>query len=61
MPTYDIKVIVEYFFEVEADNAEQAEELGWHYEDYAFSGEVYSIDVDEQPEEEEVELDEEVI
>jgi hypothetical protein len=57
MPMYDIKVVVEYFFEVEADNAEQAEELGWHYEDYAFSGEVYSIDVDEQPEE--VEEDEE--
>jgi hypothetical protein len=31
MPTYDIKVIVEYNYEVEADNAEQAEELGWHY------------------------------
>jgi hypothetical protein len=61
MPNYDIKVVVEYFFEVEADNAEQAEELGWHYEDYAFSGEVYSIDVDEQPEEVESELDEEVI
>ena len=61
MPTYDIKVIVEYNYEVEAENEQEAEELGWHYEDYAFSGEVYSIDVDEQPEEEEVELDEEVI
>jgi hypothetical protein len=61
MPTYDIKVIVEYNYEVEAENETEAEELGWHYEDYAFSGEVYSIDVDEQPEEEEVELDEEVI
>jgi len=50
MPTYDIKVVVEYFYEVEADNEAEAEELGWHYEDYAFSGEVYSIDVDEQPE-----------
>jgi len=60
MPTYDIKVIVEYNYEVEADNAEEAEELGWQYEDYAFSGEVYSIEVDEQEEDEEVELDEEV-
>jgi len=51
MPTYDIKVIVEYNYEVEAENEQEAEELGWHYEDYAFSGEVYSIDVDEQPEE----------
>lgn len=60
MPTYDVKVVVEYFYEVEAENEAEAEELGWHYEDYAFSGEVYSIDVDEQPEDEEVELDEEV-
>jgi len=60
MPTYDIKVIVEYNYEVEAENAEEAEELGWQYEDYAFSGEVYSIEVDEQEEDEEVELDEEV-
>lgn len=51
MPMYDIKVIVEYNYEVEAENETEAEELGWHYEDYAFSGEVYSIDVDEQPEE----------
>ena len=60
MPMYDIKVTVEYNYEVEAENEAEAEELGWHYEDYAFSGEVYSIDVTEQ-EEDEVELDEEVI
>jgi hypothetical protein len=53
MPIYDVKVVVEYFYEVEADNEEQAEEQGWHYEDHAYSGEVYSIKVDEQPEEEE--------
>jgi hypothetical protein len=61
MPTYDIKVIVEYNYEVEADNEVEAEEQGWHYEDYAYTGEVYSIEVDEQEEDEEVELDEEVI
>jgi hypothetical protein len=60
MPTYDLKVIVEYNYEVEAETAKEAEEQGWMYEDYAYSGEVYSIDVDEQPEPE-VELDEEVI
>jgi hypothetical protein len=60
MPMYDIKVIVEYFIEIEADNAEAAEQEGWNYEDHAYSAEVYSIDVEEQPEEE-VELDEEVI
>ena len=62
MPMYDVKVIVEYMYEVEADNEAAAEEQGWMYEDYAYAGEVYSIDVDEKPEEdEEVELDEEVI
>jgi len=60
MPMYDLKVIVEYNYEVEADNADEAEKLGWEYEDYGFP-EVYSIDVDEQYEEEEVDLDEEVI
>jgi hypothetical protein len=60
LPKFDIKVTVDYHYEVEAENEAEAEELGWHYEDYAFSGEVYSIKVDEQ-EEEEVELDEEVI
>jgi hypothetical protein len=57
MPTYDVKVIVEYNYEVEADSPEEAEEQGWHYEDYGYSAEVYSIDIDEQPEE--VEEDEE--
>jgi hypothetical protein len=57
MATFDIKVVVEYFYEVEADNAEQAEELGWHYEDYAFSGEVYSIDVTQTSEDDEDEED----
>jgi hypothetical protein len=57
MPTYDIKVLVEYNYEVEADSDKEAEEQGWMYEDYAYSGEVYSIDIDEkipEPEEEEV-------
>ena len=61
MPKFDLKVTVDYYYEVEAENEAEAEELGWHYEDYAFSGEVYSIKVDEQEEDEEVELDEEVI
>ena len=59
MPMYDVKVIVEYMYEVEADNEAEAVEQGWHYEDYAYSGEVYSIDVDEQPEPEEEDEDEE--
>ena len=53
MPTFDIKVTVEYFYEVEAEDEKAAEELGWHYEDYAYSGEVYSIDVTQTSEDEE--------
>jgi hypothetical protein len=52
MPRYDLKVVVEYFYEVEAENESEANDLGWHYEDYAFSGEVYSIQVTEIEEEE---------
>ena len=52
MPTFDIKTVVEYFYEVEAENEKEAEELGWHYEDYAFSGEVYSIKVTQTSEDE---------
>ena len=48
MPTYDVKVVVEFNYAVEADNIAQAEEQGWHWEDYAMHAEVYSIDVDEQ-------------
>ena len=60
MATYDVKVLVEYNYEVEANSDKEAEEQGWMYEDYAYSGEVYSIDVDEHIEDE-VQLDEEVI
>jgi hypothetical protein len=57
MATYDVKVLVEYNYEVEANSDKEAEEQGWMYEDYAYSGEVYSIDIDEQiPELEEEEV-----
>jgi hypothetical protein len=52
MPTYDVKVIVEYNYEVEANSDKEAEEQGWMYEDYAYSGEVYSIKINEQEEDE---------
>ncbi len=52
MATYDVKVLVEYNYEVEANSDKEAEEQGWMYEDYAYSGEVYSIEIDEQEEEE---------
>jgi hypothetical protein len=59
MATYDVKVIVEYNYEVEADSPEEAEEQGWHYEDYAHFAEVYSIEIDNQYEDEEDEEEDE--
>jgi len=55
MATYDVKVIVEYNYEVEAENEFEAVEQGYQYEDYAHFADVYSIDVIEQ----EVDEDEE--
>ena len=48
MATYDVTVIVEYNYEVEAESKEEAEQEGWAYEDYKMNAEVYSIHVDEQ-------------
>ena len=42
-----IHTVVEYDFEVEADSPQEAEELGWAYEDFYFTGQVYSINVEE--------------
>lgn len=53
MPTYDVKVTVEYFYEVEAENEAEAIEQGWKYEDYAHFADVYSIDVTQTSEDEE--------
>lgn len=57
MPTYDVTVVVEYMYEVEADSEEAAEAEGWNYEDYAHHGSVDSIDVSEQPEEDDEDED----
>ena len=59
MALYDVKVLVEFNYEVEADSEEEAEKQGWIYEDHLYSAEVYSIKVSEQDEDEDVELDEE--
>jgi hypothetical protein len=40
---YEVKVIVEYIYEVEADSEEQAEQEGWNYEEYKWNADVYSI------------------
>jgi hypothetical protein len=57
MPTYDIKVKVTYYYEVEADNDIEAEKQGWMYEDYAHFGEVEDITISEQEDDEEEEGD----
>jgi hypothetical protein len=51
MPTYYIKTVVHYEYEVEADSEEDAAELGWMYENYPMFASVYSVDVEEQDEE----------
>lgn len=53
MATFDIKVVVEYFYEVEAENEAEAIEQGWHYEDYRGFADVYSIDVTQTSDDEE--------
>lgn len=52
--TYNIKVMVEFNYEVEADTEEMAEAQGWKWEDHIHSSSVDSIEVDElqDPEEE---------
>jgi hypothetical protein len=60
MATYDVKVSVTYFYEVQADSDEEAEKQGWMYEDYAHFAEVEDISVSEQEEDEEEEEEEEI-
>jgi hypothetical protein len=47
MGTYLVTTTVEYTYEVEADSREEAEQEGWNYDDYRFTGQVYSIDVED--------------
>jgi hypothetical protein len=55
MPTYYVKTIVEYSGEVEADSEEEAEAMGWKFDDELQYDGVYSIDVELMDEEEEEE------
>jgi hypothetical protein len=50
MAVWNVKVVVEYEYEVEADTYEQAEKQGWEYEEYYYTGTVDSIEVEEQDE-----------
>jgi hypothetical protein len=53
MAKYEITTVVQYVFEVEADDLDTAEKMGWDYEDYQHFAEVYSVEVAELEEEEE--------
>jgi hypothetical protein len=55
MPRYEITTTVNYTFEVEADSLEEAEELGYDYEEYKYFGEVADIEVAELEEREDEE------
>ncbi len=55
MARYTVEVKVEFSYEVEADSYEDAEKMGWEYEDYMFTAQVASIDVTEEEEEEDEE------
>lgn len=46
MATWEVKVAVDYSYEVEADTKEEAEAEGWKYEDYRQFGSVDFIKVE---------------
>ena len=52
MGLWNVTVLVEYAYEVEADNFAEAEKQGWEYEEYGYTAQVDSIDVEEQEEKE---------
>lgn len=52
MPRYEVTTTVVYSYDVEANSKEEAELLGWEYEEYRYNGEVDSIAVYEYEEEE---------
>ena len=59
MPKFEVTVMVEYVGEVEAENAEAAEAMGWDWEDNLNYFAVDSIEVAELEDDEEEEDDEE--
>lgn len=50
---YQATVMVQYAFEVEADNEDEAEQFAYdNYHNYAYFADVYSIRLDEEDEDE---------
>ena len=52
MPKFYIKTVVEFGGEVEAASRDEAEQMGWMWEDELMYEGVYSIDVEEMEDEE---------
>lgn len=60
MATWKVKVVVENYFDVEADTEAEAEKLAWEYEKRTTDAQVYSIEVEEVEEQEEEEEQREI-
>jgi hypothetical protein len=52
MEKYRVKVVVEYDYDVEAESYKEAEDMGWHFEDYPYASTVREIDIEQYEEEE---------
>lgn len=52
MSSYEITTVVEYTFEVEADDLESATQKGYEYEDYQQFATIVSVEVAELEEDE---------
>jgi hypothetical protein len=53
MGKYEVTVLVEYVYDVEAESVEDAEQMGWDYEEYQNFGTVTTIEVHDYQEDEE--------
>jgi len=54
MPKFIVKTTVDFYGEVEAEDAAHAEQIGWEWEDNLTYDGVFDIVVEEMEEEEEV-------
>jgi hypothetical protein len=63
MAKYEVKTLVEYTFEVEADSKDEAEQKGWEYEEHRETAEVSEITVldtiEDEDEDEDTETEDE--
>jgi hypothetical protein len=49
MATYNAKVTVDYYFDVEADDPKDAEQYAWyHFDEYSWTAEIYDIEIEEE-------------